>query len=101
MEDDREEPPPAGSAAANASSTSGGGCGSKGSPCEECGEQPWKYRCPGCGSLTCSLPCVQAHKRRTACTGKRPRTDPVPLARFDDNQLISGTPASPLSSDHQ
>ncbi|XP_066313302.1 uncharacterized protein [Miscanthus floridulus] len=89
MEDDREEPPPAGSAAANASSTSGGGGGSKGSPCEECGEQPWKYRCPGCGRLTCSLPCVQAHKRHTTCTGKRPRTDPVPLARFDDNQLIS------------
>lgn len=90
MDDGLEEPPPAGSAAANASSTSGGGSGgSKGSPCEECGEQPWKYRCPGCGRLTCSLPCVQAHKRRTACTGKRPRTDPVPLARFDDNQLIS------------
>ena len=43
--------------------------------------------------------CVQAHKRHTTCTGKRPRTDPVPLARFDDNQLISGTPPSPLSSD--
>ncbi|XP_062208162.1 uncharacterized protein LOC133909652 [Phragmites australis] len=91
MEDGREErggeqPPP------NASSSSvggGGGSGKKGSPCEECGEQPWKYRCPGCARLTCSLPCVQAHKRRTACTGKRPRTDPVPLARFDDNQLIS------------
>ncbi|XP_062231841.1 uncharacterized protein LOC133929196 [Phragmites australis] len=88
MEDDREEAPPAENAAPNASSSSGGG-GNKGSPCEECGEQPWKYRCPGCARLTCSLPCVQAHKRRTACTGKRPRTDPVPLARFDDSQLLS------------
>ncbi|TVU36968.1 hypothetical protein EJB05_18928 [Eragrostis curvula] len=88
MEDDREEPPPARNAGPDGSSSSGGG-GKKGSPCEECGEQPWKYRCPGCAHLTCSLPCVQAHKRRTDCTGKRPRTDPVPLARFDDNQLIS------------
>ncbi|KAL6613779.1 hypothetical protein ACP70R_036049 [Stipagrostis hirtigluma subsp. patula] len=90
MEDSREEPPAGESAGPiAASSGSGGGGGKKGSPCEECGEQPWKYRCPGCARLTCSLPCVQAHKRRTACTGKRPRTEPVPLARFDDNQLLS------------
>ncbi|WVZ67315.1 hypothetical protein U9M48_016411 [Paspalum notatum var. saurae] len=90
MEGDKEEPapPPAEKATPNAASTSGVG-GEKGSPCQECGDQPWKYRCPGCARLTCSLPCVQAHKRRTACPGKRPRTDPVPLARFDDNQLIS------------
>ncbi|TKW18989.1 hypothetical protein SEVIR_5G468800v4 [Setaria viridis] len=89
MEDDREEPPPAENASADDSSSSAAAGGKKGSPCEECGEQAWKYRCPGCARLTCSLPCVQAHKRRTACTGKRPRTDPVPLAQFDDNQLIS------------
>ncbi|KAF8642155.1 hypothetical protein HU200_067415 [Digitaria exilis] len=90
MDDDREEPPPAEKASPNASSSSSSGSGGKkGSPCEECGEQPWKYRCPGCARLTCSLPCVQAHKRRTACTGKRPRTDPIPIAQFDDNQLIS------------
>ena len=88
MEEDREEPPPAEKASSSSSSGE-----KKGSPCEECGEQPWKYRCPGCARLTCSLPCVQAHKRRTACTGKRARTDPVPLAQFDDNQLISGKPA--------
>ncbi|KAL6853381.1 hypothetical protein ACP4OV_019410 [Aristida adscensionis] len=91
MEDgrDREERPAENADAVASSSSGGGGGGKKGSPCEECGEQPWKYRCPGCGRLTCSLPCVQAHKRRTACTGKRPRTDAVPLARFDDNQLLS------------
>ncbi|XP_047056061.1 putative box C/D snoRNA protein SPCC613.07 [Lolium rigidum] len=80
-----QDPPPS---AASSSGTGGGG-GEKGGPCEECGEQPWKYRCPGCSRLTCSLPCVQAHKRRTACSGKRPRTAPVPLAQFDDNQLLS------------
>ncbi|XP_020190247.1 uncharacterized protein [Aegilops tauschii subsp. strangulata] len=77
-------PPPS----ATAASGSGGG-GEKGTPCQECGDQPWKYRCPGCSRLTCSLPCVQAHKRCTACSGKRPRTVPVPLAQFDDNQLLS------------
>ncbi|XP_037425931.1 box C/D snoRNA protein 1-like [Triticum dicoccoides] len=71
-----QAPPPRAAAA----SGSGGG-GEKGAPCQECGEQPWKYRCPGCSRLTCSLPGVQAHKR--------PRTVPVPLAQFDDNQLLS------------
>uniref|UniRef100_A0A453B063 Box C/D snoRNA protein 1 n=9 Tax=Aegilops tauschii subsp. strangulata TaxID=200361 RepID=A0A453B063_AEGTS len=77
-------PPPSAAAA----SGSGGG-GEKGALCQECGEQPWNYRCPGCSRLTCSLPCVQAHKRRTACSGKRPRTVPVALAQFDGNQLLS------------
>lgn len=83
-----QDPPPS-AAASGSGSCPGAGGGEKGAPCQECGEQPWKYRCPGCSRLTCSLPCVQAHKRRTACTGKRPRTVPVPLAQFDDNQLLS------------
>ncbi|XP_044978550.1 putative box C/D snoRNA protein SPCC613.07 [Hordeum vulgare subsp. vulgare] len=84
------EPPPTVAAAASGSGPGdGGGGGEKGAPCQECGEQPWKYRCPGCSRLTCSLPCVQAHKRRAACSGKRPRTDPVALAQFDDTQLLS------------
>jgi hypothetical protein len=87
MEEDQGGKPPA----PDAGGGGGGGESKKGSPCEECGEQPWKYRCPGCSRLTCSLPCVQSHKRRTACTGKRPRTDPVPLANFDDHQLLSGS----------
>ncbi|KAM0910185.1 hypothetical protein ACQ4PT_014331 [Festuca glaucescens] len=89
MEPERAPEPPAQDPPPSATSSSGTGGGEKGGPCEECGEQPWKYRCPGCARLTCSLPCVQAHKRRTACSGKRPRTDPVPLAHFDDNQLLS------------
>jgi hypothetical protein len=40
-------------------------------------------------------------KRRTACTGKHPRTDPIPLSRFNNNQLILGTPTPSLSSDQQ
>ncbi|KAK1670625.1 hypothetical protein QYE76_058784 [Lolium multiflorum] len=83
-----QDPPPS-AASSSGTGGGGGGGGEKGGPCEECGEQPWKYRCPGCSRLTCSLPCVQAHKRRTACSGKRPRTAPVPLSQFDDTQLLS------------
>ncbi|KAJ3683238.1 hypothetical protein LUZ60_013465 [Juncus effusus] len=57
--------------------------------CEECRENKWKYRCPGCGLVSCSLPCVKSHKQRTACTGKRPRTDFVPISKFDDKTLLS------------
>ncbi|XP_037416071.1 putative box C/D snoRNA protein SPCC613.07 [Triticum dicoccoides] len=84
-----EGEPPAQGPPPSAAAASGSGGGERGAPCQECGEQPWKYRCPGCSRLTCSLPCVQAHKRRAACSGKRPRTVPVPLAQFDDSQLLS------------
>ncbi|RWR97156.1 zinc finger protein [Cinnamomum micranthum f. kanehirae] len=56
--------------------------------CEECGQNPSKYKCPGCSLRTCSLPCVKSHKQRTSCTGKRPTTF-VPLSQFNDNLLIS------------
>lgn len=58
--------------------------------CEECGQNPSKYKCPGCSLRTCSLPCVKSHKQRTSCTGKRPTTF-VPLSEFNDNLLISGS----------
>ncbi|RZC51673.1 hypothetical protein C5167_020084 [Papaver somniferum] len=59
------------------------------SMCEECKENPWKYKCPGCLIRSCSLPCVKSHKKRTSCTGKRPRDEIIPLSQFDDNLLIS------------
>ena len=30
-------------------------------PCNLC-SKPFKYKCPKCLVLTCSLPCVKAHK---------------------------------------
>jgi len=57
--------------------------------CEECGKNPWKYKCPGCGLRSCGLPCVKAHKERTQCTGKRNRAQFVPISQFDDNWLVS------------
>ncbi|KAL8542392.1 hypothetical protein ACS0TY_003311 [Phlomoides rotata] len=57
--------------------------------CEECNINPSKYKCPGCSLRSCSLPCVNSHKQRTSCTGKRPLTNFVPISQFNDNQLIS------------
>lgn len=57
--------------------------------CEECGKNPWKYKCPGCGLRSCGLLCVKAHKDRTQCTGKRNRAQFVPISQFDDNWLVS------------
>ncbi|KAJ9158698.1 hypothetical protein P3X46_024259 [Hevea brasiliensis] len=57
--------------------------------CEECKENPSKYKCPGCSIRSCSLPCVKAHKQRTGCSGKRLQTQFVPLSQFNDNLLLS------------
>ncbi|KAK8919228.1 hypothetical protein KSP39_PZI021923 [Platanthera zijinensis] len=57
--------------------------------CNECGSNPWKYRCPGCSIRSCSLACVNSHKKRTGCMGKRSHTEVVPLSQFDDNLLLS------------
>ncbi|OMO67628.1 Zinc finger, HIT-type [Corchorus olitorius] len=57
--------------------------------CEECKIKESKYKCPGCSCRTCSLPCVNAHKSRTGCSGKRNITSFVPMSQFDDNLLLS------------
>eukprot|EP00252_Welwitschia_mirabilis_P005891 TRINITY_DN16485_c0_g1_i1.p1 TRINITY_DN16485_c0_g1~~TRINITY_DN16485_c0_g1_i1.p1 ORF type:complete len:368 (+),score=42.87 TRINITY_DN16485_c0_g1_i1:111-1214(+) len=57
--------------------------------CEECKENGWKYKCPGCGIRTCGLDCVKKHKQRTLCTGKRNRTEFVAVAGMDDKTLVS------------
>ncbi|KAE8679816.1 HIT-type Zinc finger family protein, putative isoform 2 [Hibiscus syriacus] len=62
---------------------------SRNGDCEECKKNASKYTCPGCCLRTCSLPCVNAHKQRTGCNGKRNITSFVPLSKFDDNLLIS------------
>ncbi|EOX96760.1 HIT-type Zinc finger family protein, putative isoform 3, partial [Theobroma cacao] len=57
--------------------------------CEECKNKASKYKCPGCYLRTCSLPCINAHKHRTGCNGRRNNTRFVPLSQFDDNLLLS------------
>lgn len=58
-------------------------------PCEECGDQAWKYRCPRCDTKTCSLPCSRAHKTRLDCSGKRNKAEFVRLDQFDTSVLHS------------
>ncbi len=42
-------------------------------PCEVCHKRQAIYTCPGCRHRTCSVPCVQEHKRALACDGIRPK----------------------------
>ncbi|KAF2735508.1 hypothetical protein EJ04DRAFT_195988 [Polyplosphaeria fusca] len=42
--------------------------------CSVCNNATSKYRCPGCGTRTCSLPCYKRHQTRAQCTGKRDPT---------------------------
>ncbi|KAL6322807.1 hypothetical protein AAG906_020807 [Vitis piasezkii] len=57
--------------------------------CKECKLNLSKYTCPGCFVPSRSLSCVKAHKQHTGCTGKRQRTQFVPLSQFDDKLLLS------------
>ncbi|KAL2920555.1 Box C/D snoRNA protein 1 [Bienertia sinuspersici] len=57
--------------------------------CEECNSKEFKYKCPGCYRRTCSLYCVNSHKKLSGCTGKRNATQFVPLSQFDDSTLLS------------
>lgn len=57
--------------------------------CEECSLKAFKYKCPACSRRTCCLPCVNSHKHRLGCTGKRDSTQFIPLSQFDDSTLLS------------
>ncbi|KAL2116464.1 hypothetical protein VTJ04DRAFT_8632 [Mycothermus thermophilus] len=50
--------------------------------CGICHSKPPKYKCPRCGARTCSLPCVQKHKARADCNGKRNPAAFIPLNRL-------------------
>jgi hypothetical protein len=57
--------------------------------CQECHMEQSIYQCPACNIRTCSLQCCQAHKTRTQCSGKRPRSEYLPLCRMNDSTLRS------------
>ena len=48
-----------------------------------------KYKCPKCGSRSCSLSCVKAHKEETGCDGKRDKTKFLPLTAMKDMDVVS------------
>lgn len=59
------------------------------SACQECKKATALYQCPSCSTRTCSLACCNSHKRRTKCTGKRNRTNYLPLAHMNDQTMQS------------
>ncbi|XP_042340168.1 box C/D snoRNA protein 1 [Plectropomus leopardus] len=59
------------------------------SNCGVCGSEEAKYRCPGCLSHSCSLPCVKKHKEDSGCSGVRNKTAFVTLSHFDEMALLS------------
>lgn len=57
--------------------------------CSSCQSTTVLYRCPSCSVDSCSLACVNSHKAETGCSGKRPRSEFVPLSKFTDQTLTS------------
>ena len=58
--------------------------------CQVCEENPGKYRCPRCGTVTCGLACSKAHKTRgEGCNGKRDRAAFKDIREFSDADVVS------------
>ena len=57
--------------------------------CRVCEEQEGKYRCPKCLLITCSLQCVNVHKEKFNCDGKRDRFQFVNLKEMEDKHVTS------------
>eukprot|EP01067_Filipodium_phascolosomae_P001903 Filipodium_phascolosomae@DN2199_c0_g1_i1.p1 len=55
--------------------------------CWNCQTEPTKYRCPRCGTRTCSLQCCKSHKSKTSCSGIRSNSSHVPSAEYTDLHL--------------
>ncbi|KAL2044277.1 hypothetical protein N7G274_002982 [Stereocaulon virgatum] len=49
--------------------------------CTICHVRPYRYRCPRCSVLTCSLPCIKRHKQWAQCNGLR---DPTVYVKAKD-----------------
>jgi hypothetical protein len=55
--------------------------------CDICSLQEFKYKCPSCLKKSCSLNCVNSHKKRYNCDGKRPRFSRKGLKQFEEKDL--------------
>ena len=51
--------------------------------CAACGE-PARYRCPACDTRSCSVSCIDRHKRNLPCSGKRAASTFHAIGEFDD-----------------
>ncbi|KAL5033983.1 Box C/D snoRNA accumulation, variant 2 [Batrachochytrium dendrobatidis] len=57
--------------------------------CQICLSQAAKYTCPKCRVKTCSLPCVQSHKKLQSCDGKRDKAGYIAKKKYDMACLTS------------
>ena len=57
--------------------------------CEKEEDKPGKYRCPKCLFISCSLECVNKHKVKFSCDGKRDRFKFVNLKEMEDKHVTS------------
>lgn len=55
--------------------------------CYVCFSKNPRYKCPGCQNRTCSLQCVQQHKKELNCSGKRDPTEFV-FKKTMNNRLL-------------
>lgn len=58
--------------------------------CEVCNNNAAKYCCPRCEVKTCSLLCVNIHKKELECDGKKYKTGFKKLDKFNDNDMSQG-----------
>ncbi|KAJ1980192.1 hypothetical protein H4R35_001215 [Dimargaris xerosporica] len=57
--------------------------------CQVCHANDFKYKCPACAAVTCSLVCSQQHKADTGCTGQRSRTHYIPKNIYSESDMLS------------
>ncbi|CAG8433797.1 11379_t:CDS:2 [Diversispora eburnea] len=58
--------------------------------CQICNNDDWKYKCPRCEFLTCSLTCSKLHKEKYNCNGIRSKTSFIPLNKYGYQELMNG-----------
>lgn len=55
-----------------------------------CNSGAAKYCCPKCEVKTCSLLCVNIHKKELDCDGKKYKTGFKKLEKFEDSDMSQG-----------
>ena len=55
--------------------------------CEICKDNEFKYKCPGCLKKSCSLKCVNFHKEKFKCNGKKPKFSSKHIKQFEEKEL--------------
>ncbi|GAB0094899.1 box C/D snoRNA protein 1 [Sergentomyia squamirostris] len=57
--------------------------------CEVCQVEEAKYTCPKCEVKTCSLSCLQIHKKELECDGVRDKTRYIPIKKMTTMDYMS------------